>query len=388
MRILIISRGPLGYLTDAAKLCEYAVQRHQVTFLSFESLGYMLRGEQWTSIPEVATRVVRLGGCLPVRFARWLSACFQETRKGYDLIYVYYFPGCSLLRSVRCRKAFVLDIRTGSTLRRPVLRCAQDVITAFEARSFPHVTVISEGLRRNLKVPPAAAHILPLGADPFECSPKRFDFLHLLYVGNLDPRRRICDTIDGFHRFYTEMSPAMPLRYTIVGEGPSGERERLQNQVRRLGLHDLIDLPGYVSHGQLGPYLEGCNVGVSYVPITTYYDHQPPTKTFEYLLSGMPVIATATAENRRVVSDFNGVLITDTSDAFCRGLHQLTERRAGFDSAVIRSSISRYTWRDIIERNALPFLESVAAKYCERPHHNQRNTKCESSSMPYRASRP
>lgn len=41
--------------------------------------------------------------------------------------------------------------------------------------------------------------------------------------------------------------------------------------------------------------------------MTEYYDSQPPTKTFEYALSGLYVLATKTRENEKVITNDNGV---------------------------------------------------------------------------------
>lgn len=40
-----------------------------------------------------------------------------------------------------------------------------------------------------------------------------------------------------------------------------------------------------------------------YVPITDYYEYQPPTKTFEYVLSGLLCLATATSSNKEVITE-------------------------------------------------------------------------------------
>jgi glycosyltransferase involved in cell wall biosynthesis len=128
-------------------------------------------------------------------------------------------------------------------------------------------------------------------------------------------------------------------------------------RIREAGLEDVIRLPGYVPHEQLRPFLEQCNLGVSYVPITTYFDHQPPTKTFEYLLAGIPVIATGTAANRQVVNETNGILVSDNPDAFYQGLCEFLDRRAAYDADSIRRGLLSYSWENIMLHNALPRLE-------------------------------
>jgi glycosyltransferase involved in cell wall biosynthesis len=362
MRLLIISREPLGFLVDAVKLCEYAARNHDVTVLTFDSMvGFtseMQRVRQQLS--GVTVRTVPLGRSRLMRFKRWMAACHEEVAGGHDFVYVYHFPGCGLLSLFQrrsTRKRMLLDIRSGSVSQKRSSRWLVNLVIALDARCFQWINVISEGVRNMLRLPRRRTHILPLGADVLDVSPREPEHLHALYLGLVSVNRRVRDTIEAFALFYRATGHHLPMRYTIVGDGPDGERARLIARVRDLGLEDVIRLPGYVPHEQLRPYLEQCNLGVSYIPMTPYFNHQPPTKTFEYLLAGIPVIATATAANRKVVNESNGILISDTPAAFYRGLCEFVARRGCYDSASIRRSLSSHSWENIMLNNALPRLE-------------------------------
>ena len=171
--------------------------------------------------------------------------------------------------------------------------------------------------------------------------------------------RNIEETIVAFSRFYKDFGDKLSLRYTIIGEGLAGQRAALLAMAKKLGVLHVLEIPGYVPHDQLKEYFGRCNVGVSYAPITAYYDHYPPTKTFEYLLAGMPVIATDTTANRRIISDINGVLVRDTSDAFYDALCTLAQRQCCYDAAAIRESVADRTWKNIMVNNAIPHLENI-----------------------------
>ena len=110
----------------------------------------------------------------------------------------------------------------------------------------------------------------------------------------------------------------------------------------------IIIFAGQIPHDKIKPYFDLHNIGVSYIPKTEYFDVQPPTKTFEYLLSGMPVIATDTLENKRVICSKNGVLINDTAEAFYQGLVRIYTDKNNFDSISIRNSSMQYTWYKIV----------------------------------------
>ena len=95
-------------------------------------------------------------------------------------------------------------------------------------------------------------------------------------------------------------------------------------------------MAGHLKHDDLLPFWKRYNVGVSFVPVNEIYAVQPPTKTFEYLLAGMPVIATGTSENRRVVSEKNGLIVKDTAETLFQGLQHLYAKRKAFSLERLR----------------------------------------------------
>ena len=68
-------------------------------------------------------------------------------------------------------------------------------------------------------------------------------------------------------------------------------------------LSDIVSCIGRVPHHDLKKYFDEANVGVSFVPLLAHYQYQPPTKTFEYLMSGLYCIATSTIANKEIISD-------------------------------------------------------------------------------------
>jgi glycosyltransferase involved in cell wall biosynthesis len=367
MKVLIIHRFPMGYLTDAVKLCEYLSRRHEVSFLSFESWPGPHRITM-PAVPSVRMQTETGLGIPGVSRCTNLKRCIEEISKGYDLTYVYYFRGCSLLPLLLPAPIIVADFRSQAVSQNCLKRILGDMLMKMEARCFGRIVAISEPLRCKLGVSVSKTHILPLGADRVDIPPKCFDRLHLLYVGTLDGRR-IDQTLLGLARFHKLHGHNVKVRYTIVGDGRAGDRVLLAKTAEDLGVQGIVDLPGYVTHDKLRPYWLECNVGVSYLPITPYYDHQPPTKTFEYMMAGMPVIGTATSANRQVISDTNGILIPDTPDGFYGGLCDLVLNRSRYKSETIKQSMQEYSWDTIMTGNAVPYIEDLLSARVIRSAH-------------------
>jgi len=94
------------------------------------------------------------------------------------------------------------------------------------------------------------------------------------------------------------------------------------------------------------------------VPQTPYYDVQPPTKIFEYALSGLITIATNTAENRRFITDMNGVICEDNADSFCDAMEKVYANLDEYNDRKIRESLKEYNWEKIVKNILIPILEN------------------------------
>lgn len=251
---------------------------------------------------------------------------------------------------MRSNNPLILDIRTLSIVPSKAKRYLDNSLLKLESKLFKNITVISKSLATKLGLA-GTATLLPLGADSISKKRKDFNKFNLLYVGTLY-NRNIEKAIEAFALFCKEKKNTIPVKFTIIGEGSGEELELLRATVKRLNLGEKVHILGRIPHNQLQKHFDTHNVGVSYIPMTTYYDLQPATKTFEYLLSGMPVIATATSENKLVINESNGVISDDTVEGFSKGIVLLHNRLSSFNSTTIRHNSSTYRWNKIIDHLA------------------------------------
>ncbi|MCD6367443.1 MAG: glycosyltransferase [Bacteroidales bacterium] len=353
---MIINRNQFGYHIDTYFYCKYAVTDFDITYIGFDA------GSPKVKVDQVRVIYVSRKGDFLVRYFRLIWTFAFECRNDYDIIFIKYFIGCSILRVLNCSKLFVLDIRTGSVVENSIKRCFNDFVMKLESRFFENISIISQSLATKLKLPKEKVHILPLGAKPRNIPFKKFDSLRLLYVGTLNGRR-IDDTIMGFYKFYTEINKHnednIEMTYDIIGDGHGGELNKLRDLVSDLGLEAVVFIHGFIHQDKLDGYYQKCNVGVSYVPINDIYDCQPSTKTFEFILAGMPVIATCTTENSRVVNYVNGILIKDSPESFYEGLVSFMHVKNKWDSFEVKKTCLGFAWDNIISNNLIRYLQKI-----------------------------
>ena len=123
-------------------------------------------------------------------------------------------------------------------------------------------------------------------------------------------------------------------------------------------LNEIVKFHGRKNHQELKQYIQNATIGVCFVPQTSYYDVQPPTKIFEYALSGLITIATDTGENRKYINDVNGVICQDNENSFCAALEKVYESLGKYDDSKIRQSLSEYHWGKIVKNILLPILRN------------------------------
>lgn len=358
-KVLIVNRVQFGEHTDSFKYCQKLKHQFDVSYICFDVGG--------TKVIEPGVNVVyvkRQGGLFS-RFLSYMQAVHRELKKGqYDFCFIVYFPMCSFFsffKSYNLSK-IICDIRTLSVNKISLIRYCYDFLMNFELLTFKNITFVSEGVRDKVwisKFEHKNLNVLPLGADPItftnsSCS----DSINLFYIGTLNGRR-ISDTILGFKNFLDSVDAQVSERstYDIVGFGNLDEEKLIISTIANYNLESKVFFHGKLNHHQCARLLSENNVGVCYYPMTSFYDYQPPTKLFEYVLSGVPCISVSTSETKKYINEINGVLISDNSGSFCEGLKIILSRMP-YNSREIRLSLSKYTWDNIVNNILVPLLEN------------------------------
>jgi len=90
----------------------------------------------------------------------------------------------------------------------------------------------------------------------------------------------------------------------FVGDGD--ERSRLEGLTKRLGLEDRVEFVGLVDRDSVPGHINDAVVGLAPIKDATELAYAMPTKSYEYLACGVPVVVTGRGEVQRFVEDSGG----------------------------------------------------------------------------------
>lgn len=349
-KLLIIDKRQFGYLTDSYKWCEYLKDEYDITYLCFDA------GYEKVKLTGVDVCYVYYKLPLLLRAMLFVITAIIKVSTFRGKILVIYYPSCSLLKKFFPKKKIHVDIRTLSVNVDEKERRLYDERLIRECACFDSISVISGGIAKKSGL--QNVKILPLGSDIISAAKKVYDNeMRLLYVGTLR-NRNLEQTIEGLKLFLAKTSD-MELHYDIVGDGYPGQLDELKNKTKTLGLERYITFHGMIPHGELKRFFDCSNIGISYVPITDYYENQPPTKTYEYALSGLFCIATGTDANKELINCDNGVIIKDTPESFCEGLEYFISVKGQLEENKIRRSLEFGLWKNIVNKRMKPIIETL-----------------------------
>ena len=348
-KLLIISRQTFGNLVDIYKWCEYLPDDYQIDVVTLDG-----KHKSKLDKPNVRVHYVSSKGNRTIRGIRYILVSLFHMLFFKGNIIVEYFNGCSIFKKLLPWKKMILDIRTLSIKKEEKQRTAENNKIKQTCDKYDFTTIISEGTRDAISLDKQKSAIVPLGSDVISTTEKTFDTLRLLYVGTLSGRD-IDKTVKGL-AIFKEAHPDVAIYYDIVGDGYNNELSKLKELTKELNITDCVTLHGFKPHTEIKEFLDKCNIGVSFVPITECYNHQPPTKTYEYILSGLYTIATGTYCNKEIITPENGIIINDNEEDFANALNYITQNNKQFNSSIIRETLTESTWKNIVKNYLQPCL--------------------------------
>lgn len=354
-KILISITSQFGYHTDTYMYCKYLDKnKYEVHYVGFDN-GHIKR-----HLNDVQVHYILVFKNKIYRYWYYVRTINKLIRREkFDVLFLVDSQGSLLIRMFNLFRKTFLDIRTGDVWMNKKQFSLYDLKARVTTFFFKRISIISLNLANKIKLPLYKCHNLPLGGDSLSTHTLDFEQLQLFYIGIIHGRN-IDDTVKGVLAFRT-LHPKVAIKYDIVGYGTLEEESALNDTIKQSGLEDVVRFHGRKNHDEIKQLIVGANVGVVYIPMTYGFDCQPTTKLYEYLLTGIPVIATNTLENRIAIKAQAGVLINDTPEDFADGLKGLWDNRRMYHSDTIKNLYSNCSWENIVKQNLEPYLDTVIA---------------------------
>jgi glycosyltransferase involved in cell wall biosynthesis len=243
---------------------------------------------------------------------------------------------------------------------------AAALVERINLRAADRVVVVSNVLQRELVstgVQERKVVVIPNAVDPLRFRPD---------AGGTELRARLglqpgivvgfSGTFGAWHGIPT-LARALPLvlesrphvRWLLMGDGPL--RVHVDDAIAKHNLHDRVCRVGMVPHAEMPEYLAACDVLVS--PHGRQADggefFGSPTKLFEYMATGRPIVASAVGQIAEVLQDEESALLVppDDPEALCRAILRLVDDaslRSRLGETARRVAIEHHTWRQNAER--------------------------------------
>ena len=195
----------------------------------------------------------------------------------------------------------------------------------FPISKWMETELIEDGIPKSKMMP------LPLGANPELFSPNKngmkireeydlSDAQVILYVGTMDKLRKSNIIIRSFSKVKKHKDN---VKLLMVGEGDN--RTNLKELASTLGIENDVIFTGLVSYFHVPYFIATADVCFSPVPPLSIYKVSSPTKMFEYMAMGKPVVANdEIPEQKEVIEESGGgILVKFEDESFADGIIEL-----------------------------------------------------------------
>ena len=155
----------------------------------------------------------------------------------------------------------------------------------------------------------------------------------------------------------------LPVQLTMVG-APPDELEYCQNFIEQHGLDSVLDVRGRVPGDEIPEFYGSADYGICLWEDRMCWRFNPPTKLFEYLVAGLPVLASNIRTHTRYIDngvnglifDYNPQSLADAIEVAYNNFNQLDSMKAD-----AKASGTQYLWGKIkpVFINAIKQLEGA-----------------------------
>ncbi|VXB53895.1 glycosyltransferase family 4 protein [Pseudoclavibacter sp. 8L] len=214
---------------------------------------------------------------------------------------------------------------------------------------------VAEWARQTAPEASARIHVVPNGVNTRRITATDAEIVReapvtVVFVGTLKPWHGVSTLLDA-------VSLAAPSwRLVIVGDGP--ERERLLEQASAFppDTRRRIEFAGAVPPSEVPRFLAAASIAVAPYPAHDGEEgYFSPLKIYEYLASGLPIVASATGQIPSILDDGRTGVLVPPSDprALASALDALAadpERRTSLSRAARAQAEEHHDWRNVVSK--------------------------------------
>ena len=246
-------------------------------------------------------------------------------KRRYKIPFVFQYTILKeIYREYKTNKQLFYFGKFANYVTRYILRNADLV---FPISKWMEKELIKEGIPESKMMP------VPMGANPELFSRnkdgteirEKYDLNSaevILYVGIMDKLRRLDILIHAFSKVREKKDN---VKLLMVGEGD--DRTNLEELTSTLGIQEDVVFTGQVSYFDVPYFIAAADVCVSLVPPLSTYKVSSPTKIFEYMVMGKPVVANEEIpEQKEVIEESNGgILVKFDDESLANGIIELLD---------------------------------------------------------------
>ncbi|KQW74141.1 glycosyltransferase family 4 protein [Methylibium sp. Root1272] len=174
--------------------------------------------------------------------------------------------------------------------------------------------------------------------------------LHLIYTGTVARERGRDVMLEGLA---IACRAGVPCQLTLVG-ADEDQRRYCVNRARELGLSDeMLTVVGRVPGPEIPRYLRQADLGICIWEDRLWWRFNPPTKLFEYLVAGLPVLASRIRTHTDYIDDgVNGFVFDYDPKSLAQCLERIWAQRSDLSKASHRAVLSgeQFKWTGIEPR--------------------------------------
>lgn len=186
------------------------------------------------------------------------------------------------------------------------------------------------------------------------------DPLELIYTGTVQKARGRDVMLEAMAM---AVKAGVKVHLTMVGASPE-ELEYCNAYARQLGVGDAVTMHGRVSGHEIPAFIAQADAGICIWEDQPWWRFNPPTKLFEYLVAGLPVLASNICTHTEYIRQGqNGLIFEYDSNSLAQAIQALWERRAELPAFKQRAfaSSTPYLWENI-EPVFLQTIEKLTCK--------------------------